>query len=287
MCYVHPIHPTLCKHNYYLLLAICGPNASLRTCPSSSLIVTGPPGWDGRPRAIQNGLCPRCDLGSEGVDLSRVRFYKPAKTGQRKRHRPWKRSESESPYGPRSSAESDGSQHGWAKESSNVTARSPQPRKVYPCAPSAQSLPAPSSRYGGSSHTNVGRYPASDMEYSSDTDGEANGPSTTHSHLKQARDWWRRRVPRVPRTVQAQGEDDGRGRRRDRIKTVIKGSLVAPLKGMVEGITSRSRSRHSSAEERPPWGESASGRKPRGFRSAGPGRGEGHQEGSMVWSYGT
>jgi len=236
MCYVHPVHPTLCNHHYYLLLAICGPNASLRTCPSSSLIITGPPGWGGCPKRIEGGLCPRCDLVNEGVDLSRVRFYKPEKSGRRSKHG-LKHGGYSSPAvdGPRWSLE--GSGLAWARGGNYHAVMgpafpSPTFRKVYPYSHSVQSLPTPRTTASSRMHDD-------DSDYSDES--SSNQKCRTRRWLTLHIHRGRHTIAQTPQTrmiggigdVDSPGHD--RGRRRDRLKTVLKKSL-SPLKGMVEGI---------------------------------------------------
>ncbi|KAF8420599.1 hypothetical protein EV426DRAFT_576193 [Tirmania nivea] len=240
MCYVHPIYPTLCNHHYYLLLAICGPNASLRTCPSSHLIITGPPGWDGCPKRVENGLCPRCDLVNEGVDLSRIRFYKPEKASRRTKRR--KKNEGhKSPVVAVLRWSSDGNGLARARGGNHHVAMrpafpSPTSRKIYPYSHSVQSLPSP-------------RTVASSRIYDDDSDYSSGSSESSPNQKHRARRWLTFHAHRnrhtttqtiqthMPGGVIKDGDtpgDDG-GRCRGRLKTMLKKSL-SPLKGMVEGI---------------------------------------------------
>ena len=130
--------------------------------------------------------------------------------------------------------------------------------------------------------------------------------SRRHSHCqiqqtRQLRRWWHRHIPRLrkqhdsshrttnasPLVTTSPVCTEDRGRCRDRIRTALK-----VMVGDVEHRLSRSRSRScqpygKGIYEGMPWEESASGKRPRKFRSAGKDGGEGSGEGSMVWSYGS
>jgi len=257
MCYVHPIYPTLCNHHYYHLLAICGPNASLRTCPTSQLVITGPPGWDGCPKRIENGLCPRCDLVNEGVDLSRIRFYKPEKTsGRAKRGKKNGGHKSPIASGPRWSIEGSGligARGGNYHATMGPAFPSPTSRKIYPYLPSVQSLPTPRTMASSRIYDDGSDYSSDNDDPSSNQKYRARRWLTLHIHRN------RHTTTQTTQTHMSGGviEDgdtpgDDRGRCRDRLKTVLKKGL-SPLKGMVEGIehrfvhASRSRSNHRHA----------------------------------------
>ncbi|RPB21064.1 hypothetical protein L211DRAFT_459129 [Terfezia boudieri ATCC MYA-4762] len=255
MCYVHPIYPTLCNHHYYLLLAICGPNASLRTCPTSQLVVTGPPGWNGCPKRIENGLCPRCDLVNEGVDLSRVRFYKPEKNSLRTK-RGKKNGGHKSPVagGPRWSIEGNGlarARGGNYHTTMGLAYPSPTSREVDPYSLSVQSMPTP-------------RMVASSRIYDDDSDYSSDNDESSSNQKNRARRWLTLRSYRnhhitsqttqthLPGGVIEEGdtvEDDHRGRYRERLKTVLtKGISKGWWKGIEHRFAHSSQSRSKSVE---------------------------------------
>ena len=322
MCYVHPIYPALCTHHYFVLLAICGPNASLLTCPSSSLIVTGPPGWNGQPRHIEDGLCPRCDLGNEGVDLSKVRFYKPEKMMDNKRRGAgWPTRGLGGSKGCFSWGVDTGNERKiFGKTNAYDTSKTATPslesgshahqKEIYHSvhSHSVQSLPTPRTRDDlYNDNDDDGDLISLETCTSTDEKFPVNSHRTNRRHnraqirqTRQLRRWWHRHIPRLRRhdplrtspkaspllTTSPVCTED-RGRCRDRIKTALK-----VIVGDVEHRLSRSRSRScqpygNSKHEEPPWEESASGKRPRKFRSGGKDGGEGSGEGSMVWSYGS
>lgn len=317
MCYVHPIFPTLCTHHYFILLAICGPNASLLTCPSSSLIVTGPPGWNGHPKRIENGLCPRCDFGNEGVDLSKVRFYKPEKKKRKTAGWPirghggskWNCSWAVDTGDERRVVFGKASADDTSKAATSPLEgrRRAHPKQNYH-SHSVQSLPIPRTR--------------DDLYNESDDDGDLTSlkictkiddkfpvgnrcTNRRHSHCqihqtRQLRQWWHQHVPRLRKhdpphsptkpsplvTISPVCTED-HGRCRDRIRTALK-VMVGDMEHKLSRSRSRPRQQHGNGKyEGPPWEESASGKRPRKFRSGGKDGGEGSGEGSVVWSYGS
>jgi len=203
------------------------------------------------PKRIENGLCPRCDLGNEGVDLSRVRFYKPEKL---------KRDGGKSPRRP-----------GSRSSRSGVDIRGESPRKIlktnaYGCSPkrvghaaraqkqlyhshSIQSLPnlrtraySPSSEFD---HNRDGGYISSDTSTCSDkelskiTRHQSSSRRCSQVQLTwQARRWWHRRLNRRNHSSSLQANNDSpptspaldsaadRDRRRDRLKSALKGMVA-------------------------------------------------------------
>lgn len=154
---------------------------------------------------------------------------------------------------PRWSVEGNGlarARRGSYKATVGPAFRSSASRKIYPYSHSVQSLPTP-------------RTVASSRVYDDDSDYSSDNDESNSNQKHQTRRWLTLHIHRNRHTVtQAHmaggGIEDGdtpggdRGRRRDRLKTVLKKSL-SPLKGMVEGIehkfvhASRSRSNHRPA----------------------------------------
>ncbi|KAF8462983.1 hypothetical protein BDZ91DRAFT_796755 [Kalaharituber pfeilii] len=221
MCFVRPIHPTRCHHHYYLLLAACTPTSSLSDC--TALVITAPhAGSDGKPHRVEGGLCPRCDLDNEeGVDLGKVRFYKPkTKNAEAVKGKVYLNFDSSGNQmeKKRSRISLGGTGRGGdIKDLSNTRAR-------------AKSASFWESREVIQVHVHLG------------TDSEDRTASSEDEDYDSRHHWWRRRgrsrqgkgccqqsvqsVHAEEEEADAAGED--RGRRRDRFKNAFK--------GMVEGV---------------------------------------------------